>query len=186
MLKIGIPAIKLNYSNRKWKYVVVRIADRGSTLEYTPSGADSLLTPATRGRGGLCARLFGPTTRRMHIGDFKGLVYGGLTASFNRHKKHLAARIHKQDRLMLGSSKGDNTAGEEGDGRRSASPPDFYAWQCISLVREFSTLDFIVRDEGHLQALFYYAWSNIYALTESKFMSVYRKLKFKMKLAYEC
>ena len=62
----------------------------------------------------------------------------------------------------------------------------FYAWQCISLVRKFSTLDFVIPDEKHLSALFHFSWATLYNQTDSSFMQVFRQLKFKMKLAYEC
>lgn len=63
---------------------------------------------------------------------------------------------------------------------------EFHAWECISLIRRYSSLDFIVKDEGHLAALFHCLWRHIYGQVDSDFMSVFSKLKFKMKLGFEC
>lgn len=37
-----------------------------------------------------------------------------------------------------------------------------------------------------MAAFFHVAWRNIYKLKDSNFMNIYRLLKFKMKLGYEC
>lgn len=39
---------------------------------------------------------------------------------------------------------------------------EFHAWECISLIRCFSTLDFVIKDEGHMAALFNYTWRKVY------------------------
>ena len=38
----------------------------------------------------------------------------------------------------------------------------------------------------HMAAFFNVAWRAVYHQSDSEFMSIYRKLKFKMKLGYEC
>lgn len=47
-------------------------------------------------------------------------------------------------------------------------------------------MDFVIKDEGHLAALFHYAWRKVYGQSDSEFMGVFGKLKFKMKLGFEC
>ena len=37
-----------------------------------------------------------------------------------------------------------------------------------------------------MKAFFHVAWRAVYGQKDSEFMDVYRKLKFKMKLGYEC
>ena len=98
----------------------------------------------------LCSQMFGSRSRRIPISAFCGLVYGGQTASFNRHKKRLAKNLER------------NHTTEEELEKPSSDEVEFYPWQCISLIREFSTLDFVVKDQHHMAALFYFAFGTIY------------------------
>ena len=49
-----------------------------------------------------------------------------------------------------------------------------------------STLDFVIKDEGHMMAFLHYTSCKLYHQTDSAFVSVFLKLRFKMKLGYEC
>jgi len=62
----------------------------------------------------------------------------------------------------------------------------FYPWECVSLMRRFSTLDFIIKDDGHMMAFLNVIGRRVYQQTDSEFIKVFRKMKFKMKLSYEC
>ena len=53
-------------------------------------------------------------------------------------------------------------------------------------MRRYSTLDFVVKNESHLMALLHCMGYCLYKQCDSAFMAVFRKLKFKMKLGYEC
>lgn len=53
-------------------------------------------------------------------------------------------------------------------------------------MRRYSTLDFVVKHEAHLMALLHCMGYHLYKQSDSSFMTVFRNLKFKMKLGYEC
>ena len=61
---------------------------------------------------------------------------------------------------------------------------DFHVWQCVSLLRSYSTLDLVVNDEGHTMALLNFLGEHFYGQSSS-LMQVYYKMRFKMKLSYE-
>ena len=63
---------------------------------------------------------------------------------------------------------------------------EFHAWECISLLQRYSTLDFQIQNEENMTAFFHVVWRIVYKLKDSDFMDIFRKLKFKMKLGYEC
>ena len=79
VLKRGIPAVKLNFSNCKTKNVTIRLVDRRQALEYFTDEPE---------QGNLCSMMFGAgTRRRIPLSDFHGIIYGGSTATFDYHKK---------------------------------------------------------------------------------------------------
>jgi hypothetical protein len=49
-----------------------------------------------------------------------------------------------------------------------------------------STLNFVIKDEGHMMAFLHYTGRKLYHQTDSAIVSVFLKLRFKMKLGYEC
>lgn len=53
-------------------------------------------------------------------------------------------------------------------------------------MRHFSTLDFTILDENNLMAFLHVAGRLILNQSDSMFFDVFRKLKFKMKIGYEC
>ena len=53
-------------------------------------------------------------------------------------------------------------------------------------MRTFSTIDFAIADEQDLMAFYYVIGRIILKQKDNKFFNVFRKLKFKMKLGYEC
>ena len=68
----------------------------------------------------------------------------------------------------------------------------FYSWECISLIRSNgTTLDLVIPDQSHLMALIHFTHMHVDKPEEKlgekmkNFLSVYKKLKFKMKLSYE-
>ena len=63
----------------------------------------------------------------------------------------------------------------------------FYAWQCLSLIRENgTTFDLVIRDTHKLFALIHVVHQRIYnPPSDSGFLCFYKLLKFKMKLSYE-
>lgn len=63
---------------------------------------------------------------------------------------------------------------------------EFHSWECVSLLLRDHTIDFVVKDEGQCMALLNFAGRVAYHQTDSDFLTVFRKLKFKMKLGYEC
>ena len=83
-----------------------------------------------------------------------------------------------EDQIMQPMAEMESKKEEESD--------EFHAWQCFSLLRRYSTLDFQIKDELHAIAFFHVAWRAVYKVEDSEFMSVYRRLKFKMKLGYNC
>ena len=63
---------------------------------------------------------------------------------------------------------------------------EYHAWECVSLLRLYSTLDFTISDTTHLMAFLHVLGRRFYKQKDNKFLSVFAKLKFKMKLSYEC
>ena len=53
-------------------------------------------------------------------------------------------------------------------------------------MRTFSTLDFVILDEGHMSAFLNVMGRLVEKQKDSQFMSVIQKMKFKMKLGFEC
>lgn len=55
-------------------------------------------------------------------------------------------------------------------------------------MRRYSTLDFVIKDETHMFHFFNYVYGHIYHLQDEKseYMRVFRWIKFKMKLGFEC
>ena len=78
MLREGIPAVKFNFSNDQVREVMIYLADDGQSFEYT---TDSLIT----------------RRRKCKFGLFNGLLYGGQTMSFSRHKKRLIKLLKNQE-----------------------------------------------------------------------------------------
>ena len=116
--------------------------------------------------------------------------------SFGRHKKRLIKllksknlnkkedeKIKALDQIDEGASSFEEQKNPTADTEENI---EFHAWQCISLLRRYSSLDFMIKEENHMTAFFHVVWAVIYAQQDSQFMSVYRKLKFKMKLGYHC
>ena len=111
---------------------------------------------------------------------FHNVIYGGSTQSFICHKKKLMPLIKKyQEDGYVSEQKLSKQEKEDFNG-------EFYPWECISLMRRYSSLDFVIQDEDNLAAFFNYVWYTIYQQDDSKFMTVFRLLKFKMKIGYEC
>ena len=62
----------------------------------------------------------------------------------------------------------------------------FYAWECVSILRENdTTLDLVIPFTPNLMALIYVVYNHIYKPEDNSFMDIYRVLKFRMKLSYE-
>ena len=78
VLENGIPAIKFNFTNEKIKHVTIRLVKNRTALEYVTE------EPATS----FCAKVFCQKSK-VPMSTFSGLIYGGSTMSFGRHKKRL-------------------------------------------------------------------------------------------------
>lgn len=68
----------------------------------------------------------------------------------------------------------------------SEGEPEFYSWECVSLTRPNSTLDLVIKDQGHMMAFLNVLGRRLYRQTDDAFLQVFKKLRFKMKLGYEC
>ena len=62
---------------------------------------------------------------------------------------------------------------------------NFYQWNCVSLFRKYSTLDFVIPKDEELMALLHVGGRFI-CKYQTEYLSLIRKLRFKMKLSYEC
>ena len=179
MLEEGIPAMKFNFSNDQIKQVHIRLKSNRKAFEY-------ITLDDSKQKKGCCFKIFGQT-RTCQLKDFNGVVFGGQTMSFGRHKgrliKLLKSRQHNksEDKTVKGIDQMQKNLIVD-----SEETTEFHAWQCISLLRCYSSLDFMIKEENHMTAFFQVAWAVIYAQQDSQFMSVFRKLKFKMKLGYFC
>ena len=78
ILTRGIPALKYNFSNDKIKSVIIHLSADRKSFEYS----------AHSSHRGFYDKLIGRTKVRS-FKDFTGLLYGGQTMSFGRHKKSL-------------------------------------------------------------------------------------------------
>ena len=71
--------------------------------------------------------------------------------------------------------------------RQASKFEEFHSWECISLVLASGhTLDFVVKDEGHMMALLNILGRSVYGCQDGSFLKLYMQLKFKAKLGYEC
>ena len=62
----------------------------------------------------------------------------------------------------------------------------FYAWECVSLIRQSgATLDLVIPHIPDLMSLIHVVYMQIYEPTDNSFMHIFRILKFRMKLSYE-
>ena len=64
----------------------------------------------------------------------------------------------------------------------------FNSWECVSLIRKkyATTLDFLIREPSAMMAFLCYSGYHILKQKDCEFMRVCAKLKFKMKVNYEC
>ena len=53
-------------------------------------------------------------------------------------------------------------------------------------MRRYSTLDFVVKDEANMMALLHVTGRQFYNQADSDFLRIFRMLKMKMKMGYEC
>ena len=53
-------------------------------------------------------------------------------------------------------------------------------------MRRYSSLDFTIKDENNMYAFFHVAWRLVYHVNDSIFMNIFRLIKIKMKMGYEC
>ena len=53
-------------------------------------------------------------------------------------------------------------------------------------MRRYSTLDFVVKDEANMMALLHVTGRQFYNQADGDFLRIFRFLKMKMKMGYEC
>ena len=53
-------------------------------------------------------------------------------------------------------------------------------------MRRYSTLDFVVKDEANMMALLHVTGRQFYNQADGDFLRIFRMLKMKMKMGYEC
>lgn len=98
MLEAGIEAFKYNFSNNGHRKVILRLVRNRSALEYK-----------TEGPAGQVPSCLGIPTRSAStvatLSQFYGLLYGGTTVSFDRHKDWLINQknCQKESKTELGS-----------------------------------------------------------------------------------
>lgn len=63
----------------------------------------------------------------------------------------------------------------------------FYSWECLTFVKKNeTTLDLVIECGPSLLALIHVVHRHIYQCRDNEFLYLYKMMKFKMKLAYEC
>ena len=63
----------------------------------------------------------------------------------------------------------------------------FFSWECISIFRDSgTTLDLVIRDEKNMLALLHFLHLQVYTPENVQFMRMYKMMKFKMKIYFEC
>ena len=100
VLEAGISGTKLNFSDQRTKQVTIRLINKRSSIEYRESKKKATTLP---------------------LSLFNGVMYGGQSSTFDRHKRN---------KMQL----------------KEGTDPPFHAWECISLLRQFSTLDLVIKD----------------------------------------
>lgn len=67
-------------------------------------------------------------------------------------------------------------------------PIEFQAWECVSLIRnDGTTFDIVVKDNRNLMALLAVMSRKVmHPVADDSYIKLFIKLKFKMKLSYEC
>lgn len=83
VLRVGIPAVKFNYSNDKSKQVLLQCSADGKTLMYSDPNA----------KRSVFKKAFGIGMKKRALSDYQGLVFGGATSTFARHKEALLKKL---------------------------------------------------------------------------------------------
>ena len=63
---------------------------------------------------------------------------------------------------------------------------EFHAWECVTLMKKFSSLNLVIKDERHMMALLHVLGRKFYGQTDNSILRVYNMLRIKMKCGYEC
>ena len=79
----GIPAIKFNYSNDRTKPVVLKCSLDGQTLIY--SDPDD--------KRNIISRALGIGVKKHALTEYKGILFGGSSSAFERHKDALMYKM---------------------------------------------------------------------------------------------
>ena len=63
---------------------------------------------------------------------------------------------------------------------------DHYSWECITIYRAsyLSTIDLVIPNYRDMMALLHVLHKRVFKPIDQKFLIVYKKLKFKMKMAF--
>ena len=104
-------------------------------------------------------------------------------------KSHFSGRTEKFDRLQGYDHDADEgTEGQEVDNKDTKDKEGlFYSWECVSLVKaNNTTLDLVIECGPSLLALIHVVHRHVYQSQDIEFLYLYKMMKFKMKLAYEC
>ena len=188
-LKKGFEATKFNFSNMKTRKVRVYLSQDEQYICYQHLEKT------------LSSMVFGKT-RRYPVSKIVNFFYGGLSSTF---KKHAKENLKQMDVYRLADKKIQNRSDrklerqhslkvKQYSSKSSFSPThsmvnnrskiskvaDHYPWECISIFREhfLSTIDLVVRDYRPLMALLHFLHQKLYNPYDSKFMWVYKRLKF--------
>jgi len=82
----GVPALKLNYSDDKIRRVIVKMTPLTHVLYYEDVDKPQKFN--------LWKTVMGP--RKFKPSDFKGVLYGSLSANFQKHRKAMLKRTNDE------------------------------------------------------------------------------------------
>ena len=170
----------------KHRDVFIRLIDNNKTLEYFSIEKTTIWS-----------HFKGPT--KISLDSIKSVLYGGTSMTFKMHRAKVIQQLRSQRKHYTDQKYGerqaifedcanyDDSEISEGEEEPSREKEDmFYSWECVSFIRKNgTTLDLRIKDHKHLLALIHVVYKHVYEPRDTSFLTLFRILKCRMKIAYE-
>ena len=193
--------IKHNYTNAECKRVILTLSKDNKSLYYRDIAPNSKLYALLKGR------------RVIRFSEIKGFLYGAVSETFEHRRRDVVGAMLFQKTLttdphnLMLRKRGSigNSHNEQQSVFTHQSPTKvlqrlktmklseysdlFYSWECVSLVLENYTVDFVIKDMYHMMyfihVLQHFTMQAPPAGAQGC-LKPFKMLKLKMKLAYQC
>ena len=166
--------------------VFIRLLKNKKTLEYFSIEKTTLWS-----------YIKGPT--KISLDSIKSILYGGTSMTFKMHRAKVIQKLRAQRKHYTDQEFGpkqaifedcanyDDSEISEGDENLNDGDSDiFHSWECVSFIRKNgTTLDLRMKDHNNLLALIHVVYKHVYEPIDTSFLTLYRILKCRMKVAYE-